>query len=93
MGAFRERVVRNQSSLLIFDWSILNAINFHLRFEDAHVLSLLSSLLRLSLMAVLSFELSPESCAKLHDLLTCLAKFNETISLEAQRETVCIADI
>ena len=41
-------------------------------------------------MVALNFDLSPDSCAKLFDLLSCLAKFNETVSLEAQKESVSI---
>lgn len=32
----------------------------------------------------LSFSLSPDSTGKVHDLLQCLAKFGEYVSLEAK---------
>ncbi|PGH27058.1 hypothetical protein AJ80_01244 [Polytolypa hystricis UAMH7299] len=37
-------------------------------------------------MASLSFTLLPEAILQLHDVLICLAKFNESISIEAERD-------
>lgn len=37
-------------------------------------------------MAVLSFSLTPEATGRVYELLTCLAKFGETLSLEARGE-------
>jgi hypothetical protein len=39
-------------------------------------------------MAVLLFTLSPAAVGQLHDLLTCLARFDETIAWEASPEGV-----
>lgn len=35
-------------------------------------------------MAAVRFTLSPEHCARVHDALSCLAKFSELVSLEAR---------
>ncbi|KAJ9191157.1 hypothetical protein DTO027B5_6756 [Paecilomyces variotii] len=35
-------------------------------------------------MATLSFSLAPSALVRLHDALTCLAKFSETVSIEAE---------
>ena len=37
-------------------------------------------------MAILSFSLSPEATGRVYELLVCLAKFGESISLEAKTE-------
>jgi hypothetical protein len=50
-------------------------------------LSLFSSN-QLSRMVVLKFTLTPEASSRLHDILTCLAKFSDTVSIEAQKENV-----
>lgn len=39
-------------------------------------------------MPVLSFTLSPEGVVRVHDAILCLAKFSETVSLEAHRKNV-----
>jgi hypothetical protein len=39
-------------------------------------------------MVVLNFTLTPEAAAKVHDLLVCLGKFSDTVSIEAKRERV-----
>lgn len=39
-------------------------------------------------MALLTFTLSPEALAKLHDALVCLGKFSETVSIEAAHDKV-----
>lgn len=39
-------------------------------------------------MVVLNFTLTPEAASKVHDLLVCLGKFDETVLLEARREKV-----
>jgi hypothetical protein len=39
-------------------------------------------------MSFLSLTISPAGVGKLHDLLTCLAKFDENISLEATADRV-----
>ena len=36
----------------------------------------------------LSFSLSPSALFQLHDVLTCLAKFNESVSIEAEYDLV-----
>jgi cell cycle checkpoint control protein RAD9A len=41
-------------------------------------------------MVVLNFTLTPEAAAKVHDLLVCLGKFNDTVVIEARRERVGI---
>lgn len=33
---------------------------------------------------MLEFSLSPENCSKLHDALLCLAKFSDSVSVEAR---------
>lgn len=35
------------------------------------------------IMPVLSFTLSPDGVVRIHDAILCLAKFSETVSLEA----------
>ena len=35
-------------------------------------------------MVVLRFELTPSNCVRLHDALTCLAKFSDSVALEAR---------
>lgn len=42
-------------------------------------------------MAVLSFSLTPEATGRVYELLICLAKFGETVSLEARSGKVRIA--
>lgn len=42
----------------------------------------------LSRMPIFSFTISPAGIAQLHDALTCLAKFDENISLEASAHEV-----
>jgi cell cycle checkpoint control protein RAD9A len=39
-------------------------------------------------MVVLKFTFTPEASSRLHDILTCLAKFSDTVSIEAQKENV-----
>ena len=39
-------------------------------------------------MALLSLTLAPEAVGKLHDVLVCLGKFSESVSLEANRDKV-----
>jgi cell cycle checkpoint control protein RAD9A len=39
-------------------------------------------------MVTLNFTLTPEASARLHDLLSCLAKFSDTVSIEARKDTV-----
>ena len=39
-------------------------------------------------MVQLHFTLSPESTSKLHDTLSCLSRFSDSVAIEAQRETV-----
>lgn len=39
-------------------------------------------------MTTLQFSLSPEAISNIHDVLVCLAKFNESVSLEAYRDKV-----
>jgi len=39
-------------------------------------------------MAILQAALSPEATARVHDLLLCLAKFGETICIEARNDKV-----
>jgi cell cycle checkpoint control protein RAD9A len=36
----------------------------------------------------LSFSLSPPALFRLHDALTCLSKFNESVSIEAEYDLV-----
>lgn len=43
---------------------------------------------KLGMMPVLSFTLSPEGVVRIHDAILCLAKFSETVSLEAHRNNV-----
>ena len=40
-------------------------------------------------MAILSFSLSPEATGRIYELLVCLAKFGESVSIEARSEKVC----
>lgn len=39
-------------------------------------------------MAVLSFSLSSEATNRFHELLACLAKFGDMVSIEARSEKV-----
>jgi cell cycle checkpoint control protein RAD9A len=39
-------------------------------------------------MVVLSFTCTPEAAAKIHDSLVCLAKFSDTVAIEARQKTV-----
>lgn len=41
-----------------------------------------------NIMPVLSFTLPPEGVVRIHDAILCLAKFSETVSLEAHRKNV-----
>ena len=41
-------------------------------------------------MAVLSFSLSPESTGRIYELLICLAKFGESVAIEARSEKLAI---
>lgn len=41
-------------------------------------------------MSALSFSFSPEATAKVHDLLLCLAKFGETVCMEARGDMASI---
>ncbi|EME76845.1 uncharacterized protein MYCFIDRAFT_14840, partial [Pseudocercospora fijiensis CIRAD86] len=43
-------------------------------------------------MAVLSFSLTQEATGRLYELLTCLAKFGDTVSLEARSEKACLRE-
>lgn len=38
------------------------------------------------MMAILNFSLSPESTGRVYELLVCLAKFGESVSVEAKSE-------
>ena len=37
-------------------------------------------------MGILSFSLTPEATGRVHELLLCLAKFGESVSIEAKSE-------
>lgn len=39
-------------------------------------------------MATLTFSLAPEALFQLHDALICLAKFHETVAIEAEYDVV-----
>lgn len=39
-------------------------------------------------MATLCFSLAPNALIRLHDALICLAKFSETVSIEAEYDLV-----
>jgi hypothetical protein len=39
-------------------------------------------------MVVLNFTLTPEAASKIHDVLVCLGKFNDTVAIEARRDKV-----
>ena len=41
-------------------------------------------------MALLKFSLSPEATVRIHDLLLCLAKFGDSVCLEARSDRVSI---
>lgn len=41
-------------------------------------------------MAHLSFSLSPDALVRLHDVLTCLGKFDESVALEAEYDLVSL---
>jgi cell cycle checkpoint control protein RAD9A len=41
-------------------------------------------------MAVLSFSLSPEATGRIYELLICLAKFGESVAIEARSEKLTI---
>lgn len=42
-------------------------------------------------MTTLSFTLSPIGCARLHDALVCLSRFDEYVKLEAQSRFLVLA--
>ncbi|RDI88972.1 hypothetical protein Vi05172_g1006 [Venturia inaequalis] len=44
-------------------------------------------------MVLLKFTLTPEASSRLHDILTCLAKFSDTVSIEAQKETLILSSL
>lgn len=39
-------------------------------------------------MALLNFSLSPEALSRLHDVLICLGKFSENVSIQALADKV-----
>jgi cell cycle checkpoint control protein RAD9A len=39
-------------------------------------------------MVTVNFTLPLEATAKLHDILSCLSKFSDTVSIEARKDTV-----
>lgn len=44
-------------------------------------------------MVNLKFTLTPEASVRLHDVLVCLAKFDESVSLEARHDRVSTSQI
>ena len=42
-------------------------------------------------MATLNFSLSPESTGRIYELLVCLAKFGEAVSIEARSDKARMA--
>lgn len=44
-------------------------------------------------MVLLKFSLTPEASSRLHDILTCLAKFSDTVSIEAQKESLILSSL
>lgn len=40
-------------------------------------------------MVTLDLELTQEACSRLYDALVCLAKIDETLTIEARSEQVC----
>lgn len=40
------------------------------------------------MMQTLSFTLSPEAIARVHDAVLCLSKFSESVSIEARLDKV-----
>ena len=59
-----------------------------LSFRVAGILFLLVKLSQPIEMSALSFSFSPEATAKVHDALICLAKFGETVCMEARGDIV-----
>lgn len=41
-------------------------------------------------MAVLDFSLSPDATSRIYELLTCLAKFGDAVSMEARSEKLTL---
>ena len=41
-------------------------------------------------MATVNFVLSPEATARFYDVILCLAKFSESVGIEAKREKVSL---
>jgi len=39
-------------------------------------------------MVTLNFTLTPEAASRVHDFLICLAKFSDSVSIEARRDRV-----
>ena len=39
-------------------------------------------------MQTLSFTLQPEKISRIHDAIICLAKFSDSVSIEARRDKV-----
>lgn len=42
-------------------------------------------------MQTLSFTLQPENVSRIHDAVICLAKFSDSVSIEARRDRVGIS--
>ena len=41
-------------------------------------------------MAVLNFSLTPEATGRVYEALVCLAKFGESVAIEARGDKVCM---
>ena len=41
-------------------------------------------------MAVLTFSLTPEATGRIYEALVCLAKFGESVAIEARGDKVCL---
>ena len=39
-------------------------------------------------MVTLNFTLTPEAASRVHDFLICLAKFSDSVSIEARKDRV-----
>ena len=48
------------------------------------------SLLQKGRMAVLTFSLTPEATGRIYEALVCLAKFGESVAIEARGDKVCL---
>ena len=78
----------------LITYAIYTSVEWNKTCSDAFVFFVGSQLyLRRRAMPTLRFTLRPGNVSRLHDVLTCLAKFNEVVGFEAQPDRVGILRI